>query len=83
MKHVIELTLSDNNTVQTAINGTEQEIYNYYQEGNRMAWAYSNKEEQVPQVKRIKFVESKLLKTCSSVGIVYLFVDYDENGLLQ
>ena len=62
MRHVIELTMTDNDTVQTAINGTEQEIYNYYQENNRMAWVYSNKEEIVPQVKRIKFVESELLK---------------------
>lgn len=66
MTHTIKLTFADENELTTRINGTKDEIFDYYLKNNRM----SSKEQ---QVKRIEYIESDYLNTGSS--LVYLFVD--------
>lgn len=77
MKHIIELTYTDNSQEITGITGTDQEIYTFYRENNFFAWCSENKR----QIKRIEFVMSALLDNKSE--LIYLFIDYDNNGLLQ
>lgn len=79
MTHLIKINYTDGNEITTRINGSENEIYTHYRENNFFNWC-SNSE--ATQVKRIEFIESSLKDNrCSS--LVYLFIDYENNGLLQ
>jgi hypothetical protein len=79
MTHLIKINYTDGNEVITRINGTEKEIYTHYRENNFFNWC-SNIES--TQAKRIEFIESPL-KDNRCKSLVYLFIDYDNNGLLQ
>lgn len=76
MTHTIKVNYTDGSEFITRIHGTMDEISNHYAKNNVFAW-HSNE----PQVKRIEFLESEYLKDSSS--LVYLFIDLNNNGLLQ
>lgn len=70
----IKITYTDGNEVVTRINGTHDEITNYYAQSNEYALEFH-----MPQAKRIEF-----LGACADYSSkVYLFIDYAGNGLLS
>jgi hypothetical protein len=76
MTHTIKVNYTDGNKITTQINGTADEISDFYGSNNVMAYAANE-----PQAKRIEYIESPLLDNSSTY--VYLFADWDNNGLLQ
>lgn len=76
MTHTIKVNYTNGDEVVTKVNGTADEVSKHYCQNNIMAWK-SNE----PQAKRIEFLESEYLKEYSSY--IYLFIDFEDNGLLQ
>jgi hypothetical protein len=76
ISNTIKINLTDGNEIITRINGTPDDIFRHYQNNNVDTFSSGH-----PQVKRIEFVESPLLEKHSSY--VYLFIDWNGNGLLQ
>jgi len=76
MTHTIKITYTDGNTITTRINGTADEISDFYGMNNIAAHQANE-----PQAKRIEYQESLYLNDHSSY--VYLFMDLDGNGLFQ
>ena len=76
ISNTIKINLTDGDKIITRINGSPDEIIRHYQNSNKYAFFGGQ-----PQVKRIEFVESPLLEKHSSY--VYLFIDWNGNGLLQ
>lgn len=76
MTHTIKVTYTDGNTITTRINGTADEISDFYGMNNIAAL-----EANQPQAKRIEYIESPYLNERSSY--VYLFMDLANSGLLQ
>ena len=67
----IKLTLLNNDTIHTKINGTEKDIIKYYNDNNFLS---SNKD---TQIKEIEIESSTLgLTGCKSRTIIYIF-EYD------
>ncbi|MBU7316118.1 hypothetical protein [Paenibacillus oleatilyticus] len=76
MTHIIKVNYTNGDEKLTNINGTADEISKHYSQINIMAWKSGE-----PQAKRIEFLESEYLKEYSSY--IYLFIDFEGNGLLQ
>lgn len=77
MQRLIKITRQDGCEDIVKIRRTEEEIYNYYREEN--FYDRSN------QVVKIDFLESPLLSKFGGqfFGLKYLFVDYDNSGILR
>lgn len=77
MIHLIEVTKKNRDIIVTRINGEFDEIINYYKGNNDICWRFGDEENQIA---KINFLDSPLLKNTSK--LVYLFVDYNNTGLL-
>jgi|GEM_PF-3146701 len=79
----IKLTFTDNDTLNTRINGTENEIITHYKENNFFNWCSNNNNKQVKEIEFLEGLNKEKLTGCKEVNTSYVFFDYQNNGLLQ
>lgn len=75
MNHLIKVSFTDGNEIVTRINGTADDVIDHYKRNNMFALNSGS-----PQATRIEFVESPILEAVTA--FIYLFIDYDNSGLL-
>lgn len=79
----IKLTFTDNDILNTKINGTEKEIITHYKENNFFNWCSNSNNKQVKGIEFLEGLDKENLTGCKEVNISYVFFDYQNNGLLQ